>query len=181
MVSHIVIVSDAKGSSAAVERVPGASPYVRYLKGKNAVTNHFIGPFADDARNLTVRQNTSTLPRLHRATQLVERLHGRIGVRDAVRLLRDRKGVNDKELDLGDRRAIDALIATHGVVMDTTSRTLWVSESPHVLGRFVAFDLRKMLDPGYDPEAGATQSGSIAADPLLESERYRKHLSASQK
>ena len=59
-----------------------------------------------------------------------------------VALLRDRKGLGDAVLALGDRSAINALIATHGVVMDTKQRVLWVGESPHLLGRFVAFDLK---------------------------------------
>jgi hypothetical protein len=54
---------------------------------------------------------------------------------------------------LGDRRAIDAFIAIHGVVMDTTARVIWVSEGPHLRGRFVRFDVGRLLSSGYDPRA----------------------------
>jgi len=54
-------------------------------------------------------------------------------------------------LPLGDRRAIDARIATHGVVMDATARVMWVSEGPHLSGRFIRFDIGRLLDAGYDP------------------------------
>ena len=56
---------------------------------------------------------------------------------------------------IGDRRAINALIATHGVIFDTRTKTLWVSESPHLLGRFVAFDLARMLADDYVPSSTA--------------------------
>lgn len=177
MVSHIVILSDEHGRAAVVERVPGKANFVRFLPSKAATTNHFEGPDAEDAKNLAVREKTSTLPRRGRADELLTRLPAQLSpgdaVNDAIAMLRDRKGPGDRELALGDRSAINALIATHGVVMDTKQRILWVSESPHLLGRFVAFDLKRMLAADYAPE----RSGELAAsaeDPLLTSGDYER-------
>ena len=64
--------------------------------------------------------------------------------------------------------AVHALIATHGVVMDTTARVLWVSESPHLLGRFVGFDLRRALSPGYDPAQPGELPGGLLPVALVE-------------
>ncbi len=97
----------------------------------------------------------------------------------AVALLRDHKGVGDKALALGDRSAINALIATHGVVMDTKRRMLWVSESPHLLGRFVAFDLNRAFAPDYDPEHAA-ELQSLPEDPLLTSGQYARFHAAKK-
>lgn len=178
MVSHIVILADAGGRTWVVERVPGQAPYRYLLASKAAVTNHLVGPSADDPKNRRVEASTSTLDRWRRGQQLVARFSRPATVEDAVRMLRDRRGVNDTELKLGDRRAIDALIATHGVVMDTKERTLWVSVSPHLLGRFVAFDLATLLDARYQPSGLVSPVRAIAADPLLTSgeyERWRTH------
>lgn len=175
MVSHIVILNDAHGRAAVVERVPGEPNFVRFLPGKAATTNHFEGPGAADPKNLAVRTHTSTLPRRSRGDELLARLPERVSadaaVQDAIAMLRDRKGVGDQELSLGDRSAINALIATHGVVMDTQRRVLWVSESPHLLGRFVAFDLKQLLAPDYDPER-APELPATNEDPLLTSGGY---------
>ncbi|MEP7050412.1 MAG: C45 family peptidase [Pseudomonadota bacterium] len=179
MVSHIVILTDQSGRGAVVERVPGKPNFVRFLPPKAVTTNHFEGPNAEDPKNLAVRSKTSTLPRRERGDELLASLPPQLAppeaVLAAVTLLRDREGEGGKRLALGDRSAINALIATHGVVMDTKRRVLWVSESPHLLGRFVAFDLKRAFAPGYDPEhSGELQS--IPADPLLTSgdyERYR--------
>jgi len=177
MVSHIVILSDEQGRAAAVERVPGKPNFVRFLPSKAATSNHLEGPFAQDPKNLNVRTKTSTLPRRSRADELLARLPTRLSpsdaVNDAIALLRDRKGPGDRNLDLGDRSAINALIATHGVVMDTKQRVLWVSESPHLLGRFVAFDLKRLLAPDYDPESAAELPAS-GEDPLLTSGDYQR-------
>ncbi len=153
MVSHIVVLTDATGRSVALERVPGRSSYVHELTERDVVTNHFTGPSASDPKNLAVRAKTSTLDREARGRELIAPPSGPFDAAGAVGLLRDRKGPGGKELPEGDRRAIDAKIATHGVVMDSTARTLWVSEAPHLSGRFVAFDLTRELDEAADPIA----------------------------
>ena len=178
MVSHIVILNDARGHAAVVERVPQQANFVRFLPAKAATTNHFEGPCAADPKNQTVRAKTSTLPRRTRGDELLSRLPAHLSVAeavtDSVALLRDRKGPGDAPLALGDRSAINALIATHGVVMDTKRRILWVSESPHLLGRFVAFDLGVVLAPDYDPEH-APALLATPEDDLLTSGEYARY------
>ncbi len=142
MVSHVVIVADASGAAYSVERVPGHPAHPRRLGTRAAVTNHLEGPHASDPKNERVRRTTSTLARRRRADELLAEQKGRMDAAAAVALLRDRRGAQGAALPLGSRDAIDALIATHGVVMSLRERILWVSEAPHLLGRFVPFDLQ---------------------------------------
>ena len=79
-------------------------------------------------------------------------------------MLRDHQCAGDASCALGDRRAIDALIATHGIVADTTDRKLWVSVGPHLAGRFVELDLRDLLAPGHDPATDPVPA-SLPEDP----------------
>jgi isopenicillin-N N-acyltransferase-like protein len=179
LVSHIVIVSDASGHAVAIERVPGAPVFSRPLGERAAVTNHLEGPFASDPKNQRVRDSSSTLARRARGDELVQGLDHPATAVDVVRMLRDRRGPGGRELPLGDRHAVDALIATHAVVMETAARRLWVSEAPHALGRFLAFDLERLLGPSEDAgNAGAPEDGTsrptIAADPMLESGEYSR-------
>jgi isopenicillin-N N-acyltransferase like protein len=174
MVSHIVIVTDANGHSAAIERAPGAKDSLRRLPARAATTNHFESALRDDPKNLRVRASTSTLPRRARADTLLRDLPENTPITPlaAARLLRDRDAADGSELPLGDRRAINALIATHGVIMQTGPRVLWVSESPHLLGRFRAFDLRRLLAPDYDPANDTEEGEALPEDPLLTSGDY---------
>ena len=172
MVSHLVIMMDASGRAAVAERVPGKDIYHYSVGPKTVITNHFVGPSAKDPKNVRVKAVTSTLDRWRRGRQLLGRLRLPATAADAVRLLRDRSGVNDVKIPLGDRRAIDALIATHGVVMDTAERTLWVSAGPHLLGRFVAFDLGRLLAPEYRPSRALPPPRVIVEDPLKTSGQY---------
>ncbi len=174
MVSHIVIVTDANGHSAAIERAPGVQDSVRFLPARAATTNHFESALKDDPKNLRVRAKTSTLPRRARADRLLADLPADVAVTPliAANLLRDRNAADGSPLPLGDRRAINALIATHGVIMQTGARVLWVSESPHLLGHFRAFDLKRLLAKDYDPATDVTVGEALPEDVLLSSGDY---------
>ncbi len=147
MASHMLLLADgARGESAVVERAPGLTPAVRRGAPVTVVANHYGTPqFAADPKNTFVSEHTSTLARESRMRQLVARADGRIDPRTAVAILRDRSGVDDVPLPLGNRNAIDALIATHSVVADLTARVVWVSEGPHALGAYRRIDLGARL------------------------------------
>jgi hypothetical protein len=175
MVSHIVIVADSRGHFAVVERAPGVAPFVRDHwddPDRIGVTNHFEGPLADDPKNLAVRSTTTTLPRRARLDEMLKAVAPHeADVPRAIAMLRDHTCAGGVVCDLGDRRAIDALIATHGIVADTTAKVLWVSAGPHLSGRFVRFDLKVELSPTHDPTSdGAPEL--VAEDPILADGRY---------
>lgn len=171
MVSHIVIMNDRLGDAVALERAPGLVAYIRRLGERAAVTNHFEGQARDDPKNHRVMETTSSLARRRRADRLLSEHPLPVDERAALAFLRDRRGMDGKPLALGDRNGIDALIATHGVIMNTKRRVLWVSESPHLLGRFIEFDLQQLFAPDYDPEADVAPA-ALPADRLLTSGRY---------
>ncbi|NUO50462.1 MAG: hypothetical protein HOV80_16530 [Polyangiaceae bacterium] len=178
MVSHILLMADATGAAAAIERAPGEPPYVRQMTGDILpLTNHFEGPFASDPKNERVREVTSTLPRRTRLDELLAGRKKPIDAEEAISFLRDKKGPGGADLPLGHRSALDAVIATHAVVMDSTDKTLWVSEGPHLMGRFIRFDLSKLLDPAYEPK-NEEELVTLPADPALEDGSYGKWLDA---
>lgn len=174
LVSHILVMADAAGRTARIERVPGSPDHVIELGEAAAVTNHFNGPARSDPKNQTVLSSTSTRARKERADELVRDVPLPVTAGNAVALLRDRSGAAGRKLAIGDRDAIDALIATHGVVFETHARRLWVSEGPHLLGEFVAFDLTRSLDAEARPEP-ALVLPTIAQDPLRERLLHEGH------
>lgn len=149
MVSHIVFVADGRGSIAVVERAPGVPAFARRSDGTGWVTNAFEGPLAGDPKNQRVLATTTSAARDARLRELLgPGGPPRETVQDALAMLRDHKCAGGVACARGDRRSIDALIATHGVVADTTARTLYVSVGPHLSGRFVGIDL---LAPDVPP------------------------------
>jgi isopenicillin-N N-acyltransferase-like protein len=174
MVSHIVFVADASGHFAVVERAPGARAFVRETSATVAVTNHFEGPMATDPANIRVRETTSSVARRARVDELLAGLGPGSGTPlRALEILRDHGCSSDPRCPVGDRRSIDALIATHGIVADTTGRVLWVSAGPHLAGRFVRLDLRDLLSPDHDP-AGEQEPEVMPEDPILRDGRWSR-------
>jgi hypothetical protein len=175
MVSHIVIVADATGRFAVVERAPGVEAFVRDTfadPDRVGVTNHFEGPLADDAKNVAVRTGTTSIARRQRLDELLAGVGPHEGdTRRAVEMLRDHRCAGSTSCEIGDRRTIDALIATHGIVADTTDRVLWVSAGPHLSGHFTRFDLRTIFADGHAPETDVATE-LIPDDPILHDGRY---------
>ena len=180
MVSHILLVADGSGDAAVIERAPGEEPFVRRQSGPRLpLTNHFEGPLASDPKNQSILAHTSTRSRRARLDELLTR-DAPLDAAGIVDILRDKKAPGGEERSLGDRSTIDAVIATHGVVMDTTDRILWVSEGPHLMGRFVRFDLQRLLDPAFEPSVDDAVD-AIAPDPALTDGRYDDWVAAGSK
>ncbi|HXN33763.1 MAG TPA: C45 family peptidase [Polyangiaceae bacterium] len=174
MVSHIVFVADGSGQFAIVERAPGVPAYVHEAAGSATVTNAFEGPLAGDPKNLKVLSTTTSVARAERIQELLARLAPHTGsAQTALDILRDHGCAGDDRCALGDRRAIDALIATHGVVADATARVLWVSTGPHLAGKFARVDLRALFAPDHDWSTDP-ESEAMPEDPILRDGRYEK-------
>jgi hypothetical protein len=149
MVSHIVFVADGRGAVAVVERAPGTPAFARRSDGTGWVANTFEGPLASDPKNQRVLATTTSAARDARLRELLgPGAPPHVTVEDALAMLRDHRCAGGVVCARGDRRSIDALIATHGVVADTTARVLYVSVGPHLSGRFVGIDL---LAPDVPP------------------------------
>ncbi len=55
--------------------------------------------------------------------------------------------------------------------MDATARVMWVSEGPHLAGRYLRFDVGRLLDPAFQPSA-ADPVVALPPDPILTSGAY---------
>ncbi len=171
MVSHLVFVADARGSFAVVERAPHTAAHVvTHFRdsARVALTNHFEGPLKDDPRDRAVRATSTTLARRARLDELLGTVPARSATpTSTLAMLRDHTCARSEgPCALGDRRTIDALIATHGVIADTTARTLWVSAGPHLSGRFIGFDLSRELATN-EGTAPVREPMPLPEDPLL--------------
>ena len=178
-VSDNVLVVDGDAGEAAVfevspERVErlDARPWL-------AVSNHFRAPaFADDPVNLERQREGTTVPRLRRMESLVSAEVGRLDTERALAILQDRAAVDGSPLPPGHRQAINADIATHGVVIDATARRIVVSRYPNLAGGFVAFDLDAGLSGNLRPTPVAP-AGDIGA--TLDVHRAREAVRAARR
>jgi hypothetical protein len=175
LVPDLYLVADGKtGESAVLERSPHRLEVRRAHADLSLLTNHALTPpFASDAENDRLRRYLTSGARYRRLEELLRKVRGTIDPRRALEILRDKRGPGGEVLGLGNRNALDAIIATHSVIVDATSMTLWVSMGPHLLGRYVGFDLRHELlgEPRPSPP-------DLPADPIADSDDLRAYREA---
>ncbi len=176
----VVLIGDGVQRKAVImEASPRAGDDSRPVRGEDEqavwTTDHMIRDvFEADAHNERIRRTTSSGYRYDRLAELLAS-PGNFEPEDAVAVLRDRSGLDNVELGLGNRNALENLHTTQSIVVDATSMVLWVAEGPSTLGRYRAFDLRHLLGrQGSRPAPLA----DFPADRLLYSEEYRDYKEA---
>jgi len=84
----------------------------------------------------------------------------------AAGILRNKDGLKEAKLGLGNEKALNQLLAHHAIIFKPEEGKVWVSANPYQLGAFVAYDMDKAFKKF---EAGnANQSLSIEAETIPE-------------
>lgn len=180
-ITDIFTVMDAGGNLFRVEKSPEHTIAIR-VSGPAAITNHLVAPmFENDPTNKFRKSELTTLARFERGQKLAEQVPAGLDLDQTVNavlaILRD-KGIDDRgrPIHLGNRRAIDALIATHAVIYDGLRGILYVSQGPALAGPFLGYDLNKSF-AGKAP----VYVGQLARDPLVSDESFNAIKDANQK
>lgn len=178
MVPDFYLVGDGKtGESAVIERTPRRTEVRRANRadGTMLLTNHALAQsFANDAENDRLKRYMTSGARYKRLEELVKHWRGQIDARKALEILRDKRGVGNAELGLGNRNTLDAIIATHSVVVDATSLTIWVGTGPHLIGKYVGYDLKRELLG----DVQRAQPPDLPEDPVATSDEFRAYTLA---
>lgn len=178
MVPDFYLVGDGKtGESAVLERTPRRLEVRRSNRadGTIVLTNHALAPtFAADAENDRLKRYMTSGARYKRLDELVKHWRGQIDPKKTLEILRDKKGPGGAELGLGNRNALDAIIATHSVVVDATALTIWVSNGPHLSGRYIGFDLKRELQG----QSERPQPADLPDDPIAQSDEFHGYTLA---
>jgi hypothetical protein len=141
----IMIGSAIDKKTAVIEKSPDRNGLVDPESDRIICSNHFQGKtFAEDRINLENIRESDSYERYRRVEELVNR-QGTFDVSAVVDLLRDRLALGDKDAGMGNQLAINQLIAHHSVVFKPNSLQVWVSTAPWQLGKFVAYDLKKVF------------------------------------
>jgi hypothetical protein len=91
-------------------------------------------------------------------------------------ILRNQKGMAEKELGVGNEMAINIQIAHHSVIFQPHERKMWVAATPSQLGAYQCYDLKHIFqNPSPPRERGSVSAieKHIPADPFLFSEQFK--------
>lgn len=148
IISEIYVV--ASPDSPVVYRIEKSAHHTKVipLSDFEVVTNHMHDPsWKRDSVNSWRMKNLTTVPREKRGLELLRVLKTRpiqsSGELNKIvlQLLRDKKGVGNQSLALGNRLSIDPLIATHSLIYNMKDQTLFVSTGPATVGHYEGIDL----------------------------------------
>jgi predicted choloylglycine hydrolase len=169
-ISDIFVVADSESKSAyKIEKSPKETIVIP-LNDSSIITNHFEAPhWKNDSINLYRKFELTSLIRQKRGEELIKIMSRPYKSESALEILRD-KGTDEagKPLHLGNRRAIDALIATHSVIYHASKQTLYVSKGPGISGEFIGYELKASFTKKYP----VTLQKKLPRDPLVSDEVF---------
>lgn len=141
-------------------------------------SNHFQSDaYKNDRRNKKTIKNSHSQYRYDRMLQLLDG-KDKVNPEKAVAMLRNKDGLNDKTIGYGNEKALNQLLAHHGIVFKPEELKVWVSANPYQLGTFVAYDLNAVFNDREGKPSAVTLSNkalNIPKDPFLETEAYKNY------
>lgn len=163
----LLIASVRDGRAAIIEKTP--KKIALYDAGGQRVvsTNHYQSDeFKTDKYNVENIQYSDSPYRHRRINQLIDRC-APLSIFDAASILRNRYGIDDVDIGIGNEKSVNQYIAHHSVIFKPKQLKMWVSTSPWQLGKYVCFDFSRALDSAKYPECNLEEGvGDIPADSL---------------
>lgn len=140
-------------------------------------TNHFQSiAYQSDKRNQKQIEESHSS---YRYELLAEQLQqqDKLTAPKVAAILRNRNGLKNKEIGYGNEKALNQLLAHHGIIFQPQKRLVWVSANPYQLGEFVCYDLNKIFADHTHRAAYslANIALNIPQDTFLNSKAYRDY------
>ena len=172
-----LIGSKEDGKVGLIEKSPSKTALYTTTGDQMVVTNHFQSKelYNDPLNQEYMAEEVSTY-RYKRVEQLIDSL-APLNAEKIAAILRDKEGLDNKAIGLGNEKAINQLLAHHSVIFSPDDMIAWVSSPPYQLGDYVAYDLKEIFSKNGKNEGAATHytdSLTIPADPFLDSEAFKQ-------
>lgn len=178
-VSESLLIGSAEDNrTATIEKTPSKtelfeSPEMDYI----ICANHYQGKaFANDSVNIKNILSSSSNYRFEHLTQLIKSRPA-ISVADAAAILRNQKGMDGKDIGMGNEKALNQLIAHHSVIFKPAKLQIWISTNPYQLGQYVCYDLNKFFAaaPALQTKKELYEKElNVPADSFLYSAEFKK-------
>jgi len=179
-VSESIMVGSGDENKAILIEVSPANFGVYEVQNSDKLicSNHFQSEaYSKDQRNLKAIKESHSEYRFKRMNELVMET-GKINPEKAVSILRNMQGLDDTNVGYGNEKAINQLLAHHGIVFKPKERKVWVSSNPYQMGEFVAYDLDQVFKKygnGLVSESVADVMDNISQSDFIETRAYRDY------
>jgi len=142
-VSEAILVGSAIDNKAVIIEISPDNFDVYEVENSSKLicSNHFQSEtYQNDENNLNAISESHSKYRFERMEELLVEAN-KITPQKAVDILRNREGLNNLKIGYGNEKALNQLLAHHGIVFQPANKMVWVSANPYQLGEFVAFQL----------------------------------------
>jgi len=140
-------------------------------------SNHFQGDdLKNEKRNQLQIANSHSEYRLERIEELFKE-NPKINPKIASEILRNKEGLQNIKLGYGNEKALNQLMAHHGIIFKPEEKLVWVSANPYQLGEFVCYNLDSIFkERKLNPVISFQQENlNIAKDPFLKTTAYANY------
>lgn len=175
-VSESIMVGSAHDNKAVLIEVSPEKMDVFDVANSNQLicSNHFQSDtFKNDERNLSQIANSHSKYRYDRMQELFSE-NPKINPKIAADILRNKDGLQNIALGYGNEKALNQLMAHHGVIFKPKEKLVWVSSNPYQLGEFVCYNLDSIFKERKTdlPVSFEEENLNIAKDPFLETTAF---------
>src|SRR5690606_33764335 len=128
-VSESIFIGSAKDKKAITIEVSPQNFGVYEVENTNQLicTNHFQNSaYADDKNKLKQINERHSQYRYNKMEALLNNTQ-KLTVKDAISILRNKEGLENKSIGYGNEKALNQLRAHHGIVFKPEARQVWVS------------------------------------------------------
>lgn len=177
-VSENILVASAKDKKAIIIEIsPRKIDVFESPNYDNLIcTNHFQSDgYLSDKKNIKQIKETHSFYRHQKIQELLQKSN-KISPEYMAEILRNTEGLNKKSLGYGNEKAINQLLAHHGIIFKPEEKLVWVSSSPYQLGEFVCYDLEKIFNSDFQGVISAQiQERNIPKSKFLSTKEYENY------
>lgn len=177
-VSESIMVGSANDRKAVIIEVSPKKFGVHEVanSSKLVCSNHFQSEiYKDDKRNLKQIAESHSMYRYQRMQELLTEGQ-KMNPEKMAFILRNKEGLNEETLGLGNEKALNQLISHHAIIFSPEKKLVWVSSNPYQLGEMVCYDLNKIFSPEREIGVLGENDKTIARDSFADSESFKGYL-----
>lgn len=179
-VSESIFIGSAQDNRAITIEVSPRNFGIYEVDNSNQLicSNHFQSKaYAEDEKNLKHKAESHSQYRYERMEELLGNTP-KLTPEIAVDILRNKEGLLDKSIGYGNEKALNQLLAHHGIVFKPEDRLVWVSSNPYQLGAFAAYNLNTIFSKAPQNRNAKPLNNSeltIEKDPFLYTQAYENY------
>jgi len=178
-VSESIMVGSANDNKAVLIEVSPKKMDVYDVPNSDQLicSNHFQSEdLKDEKRNQLQIINSHSEYRFERMQELLSE-NSKINPKIASDILRNKEGLKNIPLGYGNEKALNQLMAHHGIIFKPKEKLVWISANPYQLGEFVCYNLDAVFNAKKTDAVSSFQSEqlNIAKDPFVQTAAYQNY------